>query len=78
MFDTEGQENCVSYDAPREDAIASYDQLRGYTEGIKQYGIWAIEVKLIKTFTNKEKEDLGLLNYQNEGTSLSQLKKISV
>lgn len=49
MFDAEGQENCMSYDAPKEEAIASYDQLRGYTDGIKEYGIWAIEVKPIKT-----------------------------
>lgn len=45
MFDAEGQDNCMSYDAPRNEAITSYDQLKGYTEGIKQYGIWAIEVK---------------------------------
>jgi len=47
MLDAEGQDNCMSYDAPRDKAITSYDQLRGYTEGIKQYGIWAIEVKPI-------------------------------
>lgn len=45
MFDAEGQDNCMSYDAPRDEAIASYNQLRGYTDGIKEYGIWAIEVK---------------------------------
>lgn len=46
MFDAEGQENCMSYDAPRDEAIKSYDKLTGYTEGIKKYGIWAIEIKV--------------------------------
>lgn len=48
MFDAEGQENCMSYDAPRDEAIASYDQLRNYTEGIIENGIWAIEIKPVK------------------------------
>ena len=47
MFDKEGQENCMSYNAPRDEAIASYDLVRGYTEGIKKHGIWAIEVRLL-------------------------------
>lgn len=47
LLDAEGQENVMSYDATREDAIASWDKLTGYTEGIKQYGIWAIEMKSI-------------------------------
>ncbi len=41
----EGQENVMSYDASYEEAVVSWDTLRGYTEGIKKYGIWAIEVK---------------------------------
>lgn len=45
MFDGEGQENCMSYDAPRNGAIDSYRELKGYPKGIKKYGIWAIEVK---------------------------------
>src|SRR3989344_243317 len=48
MFNAEGQDYCMSYDAPRDEAIASYNQLRGYTEGIKEHGIWAIEVKPLK------------------------------
>ncbi|MBI2590447.1 MAG: hypothetical protein HYW33_00995 [Candidatus Blackburnbacteria bacterium] len=48
MFDAEGQENCMSYDAPREEAIDSYNQLKGYTEGIKKNGIYAIEVRPVK------------------------------
>lgn len=45
LLDAEGQENVMSYDAPREEAIVSWDKLTGYTKGMKKYGIWAIEVK---------------------------------
>lgn len=45
MFDVEGQENCMSYDAPRIEAIDSYNKLTGYTKGIKKNGIYAIEIK---------------------------------
>ncbi len=47
MFDAEGQDNCMSYDAPRDEAIDSYNQLTGYTKGIKENGIYAIEIRLL-------------------------------
>lgn len=47
LFDAEGQENCMSYDAPREEAIESYNKLTGYTKGIKEHGIYAIKIKLL-------------------------------
>lgn len=61
MFDAEGQDNCMSYDASRDEAIASYDQLRDYTEGIKQYGIWAIEVNTLQTFFITQYPDINIL-----------------
>ncbi len=39
LLDAEGQENVMSYDTTREEAIVSWDKLQGYTEGIKKYGI---------------------------------------
>ena len=47
LLDTEGQENVMSYDCSREEALVSWNSLKGYEEGIKKYGIWAIEVKPI-------------------------------
>lgn len=47
LLDSEGQENVMSYDCTREEALVSWDSLKGYKEGIKNYGIWAIEVKPI-------------------------------
>ena len=48
MFDAEGQDRCMSYDAPRDEAINSYNRLRGYTAGIKKNGIYAIELRLLE------------------------------
>lgn len=45
LLDTEGQENVMSYDCSREEALVSWNKLNGYEEGIKKHGIWAIEVR---------------------------------
>jgi ASC-1-like (ASCH) protein len=45
LLDEEGQENVMSFDCSREEALVSWNTLTGYEEGIKKFGIWAIEVK---------------------------------
>lgn len=47
LLNSEGQENVMSYDTTREKALLSWNSLSGYEEGIKKYGIWAIEVRPI-------------------------------
>ena len=46
LFDAEGQEKCMSYSAPLNEAIDSYNELTGYTKGMRENGIYAIEIKL--------------------------------
>jgi|SRR3989344_4858606 len=47
LLDNEGQENVMSYDTSREKALVSWNSLAGYEEGIKKYGIWAIEIRML-------------------------------
>ena len=45
LLDNEGQENVMSYDTTREKALVSWNTLTGYEDGIKKFGIWAIEIR---------------------------------
>lgn len=47
LLDEEGQENVMSYETSRDEAVKSWNKLTGYTEGIKKYGIWGIEVRVL-------------------------------
>jgi len=60
LLDSEGQENVMSYDTSREEAIKSWDKLTGYIEGMRKYGIWAIEVKPLPT---QSEEQINLVPY---------------
>ncbi len=45
MLLAEGLDKTLSYPMELDDAVESYNELNGYTDGIKKYGIWAIEIK---------------------------------
>jgi len=44
MLETEGTRNILSSQGTVEEGIASYNRLDGYKEGVKKFGIYAIEV----------------------------------
>jgi len=45
MLETEGTRNVLSSQGTVEEGIESYNRLKGYKEGVKKHGIYAIEVK---------------------------------
>lgn len=47
LLDSESQEQVMSYECSREEAVTSWDIYPGYKETISKHGIWAIEIKLI-------------------------------
>ena len=44
MLETEGTKNVLSSQGTVEEGIANYNRLDGYEEGVKKFGIYAIEV----------------------------------
>ena len=47
MLETEGTRNVLSSQGTVQEGIESYNSLEGYKEGVKKYGIYAIEISLI-------------------------------